>query len=209
MAGQDLVSAQTPTLSGDSLISALRHGGYVIVMRHASSPRDVPTKQTANPDNVKLERQLDEGGRASATSMGAALRGLKIPIGAVLTSPTYRALETVRLARLENPKTYDELGDGGQSMQGVTDAQAAWLQTRVTDFPSGTNTVLVTHMPNIARAFPSLASGVSDGEALVFGADGKGGAALVGRIKIEEWPYLARPRASRSPGSTTPRLASR
>jgi phosphohistidine phosphatase SixA len=190
LAGQHLVSAQTPTLSGDALISALRHGGYVIVMRHASSPREVPTKQTANPDNLKLERQLDESGRASATSMGAALRGLKIPIGAVLTSPTYRARETVRLAGLENPKTCDELGDGGQSMQGVTDAQATWLQKRVTDFPSGTNTILVTHMPNMARAFPSLASGVSDGEALVFGPDGKGGAVLVGRIKIEEWPRL-------------------
>jgi phosphohistidine phosphatase SixA len=190
MAGQHLVSAQTPTLSGDALISALQHGGYVLVMRHASSPRDLPTKETANPDNVKLERQLDENGRASAASMGAALRRLKIPIGAVLTSPTYRALETVRLARLENPKTYDELGDGGQGMQGITDGQAAWLQKKVTDLPVGTNTVLVTHMPNISRAFPSLASGVSDGEALLFGANGKGGSALVGRIKIEEWPRL-------------------
>ena len=192
IAGQHLASAQKPTSSGDALIGALRQGGYVIVLRHASSPRDVPTKQTANADNINLERQLDESGRAGATSMGAALRRLKIPIGAVLTSPTYRALETVRLAGLENPKTYDELGDGGQSMQGITEAQAAWLQKRVTDFQSGTNIVLMTHMPNIARAFPSLASGVSDGEALVFGADGKGGAALVGRIKIEEWPRLRR-----------------
>jgi phosphohistidine phosphatase SixA len=203
MAGQQLVSAQTPTSSGDALIGALRKGGYVIVLRHASSPRDVPTKQTANPDNVKLERQLDESGRAGATSMGAALRKLKIPIGAVLTSPTYRALETVRLAGLENPKTYDELGDGGQSMQGITDAQAAWLQKRVTDLPSGTNTILVTHMPNIARAFPSLAP-VSDGEALVFGAD-RGGATLVGRIKIEEWPRR-QARLMRLGGSVTYRF---
>ena len=190
MAGQLLISAQAPTLSGAALISALQKGGYVIVMRHASAPRDLPTKQTANPDNVKLERQLDENGRAGATSMGDALRRLKIPIGAVLTSPTYRALETARLARLENPKTAEELGDGGQSMQGSTDAQAAWLQKKVTDLPAGNNTVLVTHSPNIARAFPSVASDVSEGEALVFGADGKGGAALVGRIKIEEWSRL-------------------
>lgn len=124
--------------------------------------------------------------------MGDALRRLKIPIGAVLTSPTYRALETARLARLENPKTAEELGDGGQSMQGSTDAQAAWLQKKVTDLPAGNNTVLVTHSPNIARAFPSVASDVSEGEALVFAADGKGGAALVGRIKMEEWPRLRR-----------------
>jgi phosphohistidine phosphatase SixA len=190
MAGQLLISAQAPTLSGAALISALQKGGYVIVMRHASSPRDLPTKQTANPDNVKLERQLDESGRGGATSMGDALRRLKIPIGAVLTSPTYRALETARLARLGNPKTAEELGDGGQSMQGSTDAQAVWLQKKVTDLPAGNNTVLVTHSPNIARAFPSVASDVSEGEALVFGADGKGGAALVGRIKIDEWPRL-------------------
>ena len=189
MAGQLLISAQAPTLSGAALISALQKGGYVIVMRHASAPRDLPTKQTANPDNVKLERQLDESGRAGATSMGDALRRLKIPIGAVLTSPTYRALETARLARLENPKTAEELGDGGQSMQGGTDAQAAWLQKKVTDLPAGNNSVLVTHSPNITRAFPS-ASDVSEGEALVFGADGKGGAALMARIKIDEWLRL-------------------
>jgi hypothetical protein len=57
-------------LSGEALVNALRSGGYVIVMRHASSPREAPDKQTENPDNVKVERQLDESGRASATAMG-------------------------------------------------------------------------------------------------------------------------------------------
>src|ERR1039457_3284734 len=87
------VNAQT--LSGDALVKALRQGGYVIVMRHASSPREVPDKQTANPDNLKPERQLDEIGRTTAAAMGKALRDLKIPIGEVYSSPTYRALETV------------------------------------------------------------------------------------------------------------------
>jgi hypothetical protein len=31
---------------------------------------------------------------------------------------------------------------------------------------------------------------VADGEALVYGPDGKGGATLVARVKIEEWPRL-------------------
>jgi phosphohistidine phosphatase SixA len=121
--------------------------------------------------------------------MGKALRDLKIPIGDVFTSPTYRALETVRLAQFGNPKTFAELGDGGQSMQGVTDAQAAWLKQQVSLVPKEGNAILVTHMPNIARAFPE-ASGVADGEALIFHPDGKGGAPLVARIKIEEWPHL-------------------
>jgi phosphohistidine phosphatase SixA len=183
-------AAPAQTLSGEALVKALRGGGYVIVMRHTSSPRDVPDKRTANPDNVKPERQLDEVGRTTATAVGKALRDLKIPIGDVLASPTYRALETVRYAQLGNPRTYPELGDNGQSMQGGTEAQAAWLRSRVTQFPSGSNTILVTHLPNIAGAFPQSASGLDDGESLVFGPDGKGGATLVARIKIEAWPGM-------------------
>jgi phosphohistidine phosphatase SixA len=183
-------AARAQTLSGEALVKALRQGGYVIVMRHTSSPQNPPDKQTANPDNVNLERQLDQDGRTTAMAMGKALRDLKIPIGKVLTSPTYRALETVQYAQFGNPQTYAELGDNGQSMQGGTEAQAAWLQKQVTQFPAGANTIVVTHFPNMTRGFPKLAAGVVDGEALIFGSDGKGGATLVARVKIEEWPQM-------------------
>jgi phosphohistidine phosphatase SixA len=182
-------AAHAQTLQGGPLVNALRQGGYVIVMRHTSSPREVPDKKAANPDNVKPERQLDEEGRTTATAMGKAVRSLKIPIGQVFTSPTYRALETVKYAQLGTPMPVAELGDNGQSMQGGTEAQAAWLKKAVTQFPSKTNTVLVTHFPNIRGAFPQLTD-VADGECLIYGPDGKGGATLVGRIKIEEWPNL-------------------
>jgi len=178
------------TLSGDGLVAALRQGGYVVVMRHASSPRETPTKQDANKDNVNVERQLDENGRNSATAMGKAMRDLKIPIGSVLSSPTYRALETVRYAQWANPQTHPELGDRGQSMQGVSETDGMWIRAQTTKASAGTNTFLVTHMPNISRAFPQEAS-TADGEMLVFRPDGKGGASLVGRIKIEDWPRLA------------------
>jgi len=183
-------SADGQALSPDTLVSALRQGGYVLVMRHASSPREAPDSKTANPDNVKLERQLDEAGRAAATAMGKALRELKVPVGEVLTSPTYRAMETVRFAQLPNPKPWADLGDGGASMKGVTEAQAVWLREKVTQRPKGRNTILVTHMPNIARAFPDAGSAVADGEALVFRPDAKGGTAVVARVKIEVWPRL-------------------
>jgi phosphohistidine phosphatase SixA len=178
------------TLSGAALASALKKGGFVIVMRHASSPRDVPDERTANPDNSPRERQLDEAGRSSAVAMGKALRDLAIPIGEVFTSPTYRARETVRLAQLVQPKSIEELGDRGKSMQGVTDEDAAWLRNQVTQFPKGSNTILVTHMPNLQRAFPQSATGVADGEALIFGPDSKGVSTLVARVAIEEWAGL-------------------
>jgi phosphohistidine phosphatase SixA len=181
-------AAHAQTLTGDQLLRALRQGGNVIVMRHASSPREAPDKQHANADNIKPERQLDETGRATSIAMGKALRELKIPIGEVLCSPTYRALETARLAELPAPKAVPELGDNGQSMSGGTAAQAAWLQKAVTAFPAQTNTVIITHLPNLTRAFPEPASGMADGEALIFASDGKGGAKVVGRIRIEAWP---------------------
>ena len=185
-------AASAQTLSGPAFVNALRQGGYVLVMRHTSSPREAPGRGSANPDNVNLERQLDETGRATATAMGEALRTLKIPIGVVLASPTYRAQETVRFARLPNGRAQAELGDGGQSMQGVSPAQTVWLKNKATDFTPGTNTILVTHFPNMSAAFPQWTSGLADGETLVLGPDGHGGVVLVARIKIEEWPRLAR-----------------
>lgn len=182
-------AAHAQTLHGDALVNALRKGGYVIVMRHTSSPREVPDAKTANADNTKPERQLDQVGRTTATAMGKAVHDLKIPVGEVFTSPTYRALETVKYAQLGKAQPVPELGENGQSMAGGTEAQAAWLRKKVAQFPKGTDTILVTHFPNIRGAFPELTD-VADGEALVYGPDGKGGASLVARIKIEEWPLL-------------------
>ena len=187
--GSGQASAQT--LSGPALVAALRQGGYVIVMRHASSPAMPPDKAHANADNVKLERQLDAAGRDGATAMGNALRSLKIPIGTVLTSPTYRALETVKYAGLRNPQPVEQLGDGGQSMQAVADSAAAWLRERVSQTPArGTNTILVTHLPNITRAFPDWQPSPADGECVVLRPSANGQAQVVARVRIEEWAGL-------------------
>jgi uncharacterized protein len=182
-----VADAQEPP---NELVKAIQSGGYVLVMRHASSPREAPSKEVANADNTRLERQLDEAGRRGATAMGEAIRALRIPIGIVLTSPTYRAMETVRLARLDSPTTVTELGDGGQSMQGITEAQAGWLRRKVTEVSRSGNTILVTHQPNLSRAFPDWGSTLADGETAVIRPDGRGGITVAGRIRIEDWRRL-------------------
>ena len=184
------VYSQFPAQKG--LLDALRRGGCVIVMRHASSPNAPPGDAQANADNVQRERQLDEVGRTSARAMGDALRRLRIPIGQVLSSPTYRALETVRLAQLGQARIYSQLGDGGQSMRAdPTGKRASWLRAKVAETPPvGTNTMIVTHFPNIDEAFKTDAARLADGEALVFRPDGHGRIALIGRVKIEHWPIL-------------------
>jgi phosphohistidine phosphatase SixA len=188
-----VIPAQGQTLSGKELVSTLRMGGYVIVMRHASSPRTPPDPGQANADNIQHERQLDETGRSTALALGQAMRQLHIPIGQVLSSPTYRALETIRLAKLGQPMTFPELGDSGQSMQAdTTGTRAAWIiATAATPPAAGTNTLMVTHFPNIMEAFPQYSAALTDGEALIFHPDGHGEAIMVARVKIDEWPHMA------------------
>jgi phosphohistidine phosphatase SixA len=185
--------AHTESLSGTALVNALREGGYVIVMRHPSSPFTVPDKAQADPGNTKLERQLDDTGRTTAREMGEAFRTLHIPVGEVLSSPTYRAREALRLTALGEPRTFAELDDGGQSMQAnANDERSAWLRKKTAESPrTGTNTLIVTHTPNLTGAFGQNAAGMAAGEALIFHPGGKAEPDLVGRIKIEEWPKLA------------------
>jgi phosphohistidine phosphatase SixA len=193
LAAGGVVHAQA--LSGTALVNALTHGGYVLVMRHASSPAQVPDAQTADRENTTRERQLDRTGRDTSIAMGKAVKALGIPVGEVYTSPTYRARETARLAQFTNPVPVPELGDHGRSMKAVGAPDAKWLQQRAARASRGTNILVITHQPNITAAFPGISPVPGDGEMLVFQPDGKGGASLVGRIRIEEWPTLATSRA--------------
>jgi phosphohistidine phosphatase SixA len=172
------------------LIEKLHHGGFVLVMRHASSPQNPPDRSTADVQNLGLERQLDQTGRQTAEAMGRAFRALRIPVGSVLSSPTYRALETVRLAGFGTPTTVIQLGDQGRSMGRLNGpGPAAWLQAAVTRrTPKGLNTIIITHMPNIVAAFPDNANGLKDGETLIFAPDGSPHARLAGTVLIEDWP---------------------
>jgi hypothetical protein len=74
-------------------------------------------------------------------------------------------------------------------MQGVSEAQAAWLRTSAAKVPATGNTIIVTHSPNIALAFPAVGT-VAEGEAVVLHPDGKGSFDLAGRIRIEQWAQL-------------------
>jgi phosphohistidine phosphatase SixA len=178
---------QRGSLSGRDLLAALQGGGYVILMRHASSPGKPPDAAQADADNVRQERQLDEQGISTARAMGEALLRLHIPIGSVLSSPTYRALETVKLAGLGRPVTAPELGEGGAG-----GARASWLKARVAQVPpAGKNTLIVTHYPNIVEAYPEGANALAEGEALILHPDGRGAAPIVARVKMDEWASLA------------------
>ena len=172
----------------EDLADALREGGYVIVMRHASSPRDLPDEATANPDNENRERQLDETGRAEAAAMGEAIRSRGIRITEVLSSPTYRAIETAHRMGYADIRTVDELSNEG--MRAAGEAYAAWLRANVAVPPAAGNRLLITHGPNVSAAFPEHADGMGEGDVLIFRPAPEGDPAMVARLAITDWPDL-------------------
>lgn len=181
------VASAAALLQGKQLTAALANGGYVILMRPASSPASAPAASQAAPGNVGHERQLDDMGRSSARAMGEALRHLHITIGKVLSSTSYRALETAQLAQLPDPHTYNDLAESGRSAEA-----SGSLQAQVAVVPDvGTDTVIITHAANIVDAFSNDAKELAAGEAIIYHPDGHGKAAFVARVKIEEWPKLA------------------
>ena len=50
--------------------------------------------------------------------------------------------------------------------------------------PAGTNTILVTHLPNVRDA---LGVQINFGDAAIVKPDGHGGAAVVARVQSKEW----------------------
>lgn len=81
----------------------------------------------------------------------------------------------------------------GLDMQGVTAAEAAWLRTKVAERPASGNTLIVTHQPNLTRAFPGWGGSVADGESVVLRPDGRGAFEVVDRIPIDGWARRATP----------------
>ncbi|HET7757645.1 MAG TPA: histidine phosphatase family protein [Steroidobacteraceae bacterium] len=192
--GAAAAAAYAQSLAGPSLVAALRHGGYVLVMRHASSPAERPPAALLDPDNVHGERQLDESGRRGAESMGQALGTLRIEFGMVLSSPAFRAVQSARLAAGTDPAPVEQLNEAlpGSGRSRAAELRSEWLRHQVAvSPPAGTNSLIVTHLPNIVSAFGAQAAGVSEGETLVFRPDGNGAVSLVARVRIGEWPRLA------------------
>jgi len=184
------IAVRGEELSGAALLKVLRAGGNTLVMRHANAPAALPDDATADKENAKHERQLDDAGKKDAAAIGAAIKQLHIPITEILSSPTFRARETVKYASLGNPQVVADLDENPQGMTAADAPGSAWLKTKsATPQKASTNVLLVTHFPNIRGAFGDAATKVEAGEILVVHAD-KSSATIVGRIKPQDWAPL-------------------
>jgi phosphohistidine phosphatase SixA len=178
-------------------INALRQGGYVIVFRHGATHQDQADTDPLNPSNVAQQRQLNDAGRAKAKEIGEAFRKLKIPVGQVHTSVFNRAVENGKLMNLGEVTSSPDITEGGLIVTPIENNRRAQAlrQLAGTVPPAGTNTVVITHKPNILDAFGKDWFDVREGEASVF-QPGGGGYKLIVRVQPDEWSKLAQAAAN-------------
>ena len=171
-------------------INAVRQGGHVIVFRHGATHQDQADTDPLNPKNVAQQRQLNDAGRAKAKEIGEAFRKLKIPVGQIQSSAFNRAVETGTLMG-EVTSTVD-LAEGGLVVTPIENNRRAQALRKLaaTAPAAGTNTVVVTHKPNILDAFGKDLFDVGEGEATVF-QPAAGGYKVIVRVKPDEWSKLA------------------
>jgi broad specificity phosphatase PhoE len=189
-----LACAHAQSTDINALVTAMKQGGYIIVLRHAATNRDQADTDPLNYDNVAKQRLLSESGREVAKQVGDSFRRLGIPLGKVYTSRFQRAVETGRLVSGAEVTATLDVTEGGLVVSPIeNDRRAEALRKLAATMPeAGKNTLIVTHKPNILDAFGKNWFEVKEGEASVFKPDGSGKAVLVGRVQPADWTRVSR-----------------
>lgn len=125
-----------------SVWEALRAPGSVVVLRHSFAPGGFDPPD-ARLDDCSTQRNLDDNGRAQARRIGEAFREQRITVGAVLSSPRCRCLDTGRLA-FGHAQAWEPL-QGALNSSPRRDRQLAEIKQRIGVHRDGPPLVLVTH----------------------------------------------------------------
>jgi phosphohistidine phosphatase SixA len=181
----------TPTkpLNLEELVTDMKKGGYVIVLRHGATNADQADTDPFHLDNIGSQRLLNEKGRDVAKRVGDSFRTLGIPFGRVYSSEFNRATETAQLVSGKSPTTTPDLTEGGLVVSPTENARRAKaLKALAAVVPeAGSNTLIVTHKPNILDAFGEDWFASKEGEASVFRPDGSNNLVLVARVQAADW----------------------
>jgi broad specificity phosphatase PhoE len=158
---------------------ALKHPGAVVIVRHSYAPGafDPPD---ARLDDCSTQRNLDAAGRAQAQRIGEAFRQQGIAVGAVLSSPRCRCLETARLAfgKAESWLPLQGALRDAERRQRLT----AGIRQRIAAHRDGPPLVLVTH-GSVVTDLTGL--DIRMGEFVVLRAGADGQHSVAGRLYVE------------------------
>jgi Histidine phosphatase superfamily (branch 1) len=167
-----------------SLLEKLRHGGYVLFLRHTSTDFSQNDARMTSFEDCANQRNLTDKGRAEARALGEHLKRLAIPVGPVYASPFCRTMETARLAFGRAERLNEARG-------GPTNDVARYEPLRrllATSPPGGKNAIIASHGNPFYALFgpPYLA----EGEIAVVQPDAANGPAVIGRLRLDDWGAL-------------------
>ena len=192
LAAISLTATISAAADDKDVASALRAGGLVIVVRHGATFPDQADTDPYHPDNIAAQRNLNDKGKALAKAFGDALRQIGVPVGKVYTSLFNRAYETAVLAGFGDIEKTADLTEGGLVVSpNENNRRADALRKMLGTAPRvGTDTIIITHKPNIVDALGKVWFDVKEGEASIFRPE-NGRYQLIARVQMDEWPRLA------------------
>ena len=182
--GAALAFAASPRLAlADAVLwSALRKGGYVILIRHASTEPGLGDPAGFRIGDCATQRNLSPAGRDEARRIGERIRREGVPIRAVYTSPWCRCRETALLAfgQAEDWEPLSSFFDFPDREARYTDS----VKQRIAGYGRRElrgNVAMVTHNVNIA-ALTQLS--IATAELVAVRPEGCCGLRTVGRLRV-------------------------
>lgn len=163
----------------DPVWDALRSPGTVVVLRHSFAPGGFDPPD-ARLDDCSTQRNLDESGRRQAGQIGEAFRQQGIVVGAVLSSPRCRCLDTARLA-FGRVQPWDVL-QGALNDAQLRRRQLDEIRKAIAEHRDGPPLVLVTH-GSVATDVTGLS--VRMGEFVVLRRAADGTRPVAGRLYLD------------------------
>jgi len=178
-------------LSPAEIVEALKGGGHVIFIRHATTETDYADQVDAVMGDCSTQRPLSEGGWNEAKNIGAAFELYDIPVGDVIASQYCRGWQTADLAFGRYEKTADLNFEPAEDyteeqMQAMRDNVVPHLSA----IPEHGNTVLVGHDDPFDAATGIYPEPMGVVFAIVPGGDGT--FQILGSIAPDDWAQLAR-----------------
>jgi phosphohistidine phosphatase SixA len=168
----------------------------VVVVRHGTTNAGAAVPEDKSPldlANCADQAMLNEAGRDQARAIGRAFASAGIPVGKVLASGYCRAIEMARLA-FGHVEASDALllptfvPVAGTPVPPPWPQRVQTMKTLLATVPEPlTNTILITHFPNVKAA---LGVQIEFGDAVIVKPDGQGRVRLIARIFAAEWPSL-------------------
>jgi len=173
-----------PAAASDTAIwFKLKHGGYVILMRHTVV--DTMTHSThprAEFENCVGQNNLSPQGQADAARLGRAFKKRRIPIGEVLSGPYCRVQDTARIA-FGKGSVWDALDLQTELPEDEALKRTEAVAARIGAFKGKKNLVLITHQPNIDALTLEL---IAPGTILILKPEGGSTFSVVDRITQED-----------------------